>query len=150
MATIFLRKTLSGFVPSDEAGREVSKNFRAGDIYRADVKKPRSYRHHCLAMALLNLTYENLPELYEGRWASFNDFRYGVAIEAGHCLEVVTPSGEIFKQARSISYDELDEAEFSEVMPKFMGVCAQILAMENDYLAEEVARYAHDKYGMRP
>ena len=147
---IFLKKTLSGFVPSDEAGREATKSYRLGDIYRADIKKPRSYRHHCLCMALLNLTYENLPEAYQGRWKSFNDFRYGVAIEAGHALEVVTPSGEIYKQARSISYDELDEAEFSEVMPKFMDVCALLLGMENEFLAEEVARYAHDKYGMRP
>jgi hypothetical protein len=147
MAKILLKRTLTGFSPADEASLEITRRYKVGEIYRADVVKPRSGPHHRLCLALLSMTYHNLPLKYEQRWKSFDEFRYGVAIDAGHCIELVTPSGEIFKQARSINYDSLDEEEFSAVMPRLMTVCADILGMETPDLAGEVSRYADQSYG---
>lgn len=148
MARLYLRKTLTGsFIAADEPSAELAKKFAAGGIFRADIRKPRSLAHHRLCMALLSLTWENLPEQYEGRWHSFDDFRYGVAVEAGHCVELVTPSGEVFKRARSISFDELDEAEFSAVMPRLMSVCCGLLRVSAPELEAELSRYAGERYG---
>jgi len=149
MAKLYLKRTLAGFAAADEAAVELMRKFKVGGVYRADVVKPRSYQHHKLAMALMSLTYENLPDEYVHRWKSFNEFRYGVAVDAGHCIEIVSPNGELFKQARSISYDELDEVEFGEVMPRLMTVCAHLLHdMDLNELEAEVSRYADEHYGV--
>jgi hypothetical protein len=148
MARMFLKRTLSGFVPADEASLEVCKKFKQGEAYRADVVKPRSYNHHKLCLALLNLTYDNLPEKFARSFASFDQFRYAVAEEAGHIESYVNLQGEIKTKPRSISYDEIpDDVEFGRVMAAMMTVCARILDVTEPMLAIEVSRYADAHYG---
>jgi hypothetical protein len=148
MARIFLKKTLTGFAPADGASEILHHKYKLHEVYRADIVKPRSYHHHKLCMALLSLTYENLPEKYAKCYASFDQFRYAVAEEAGHAESYVSLHGEIKTRARSISYDEIpDDVEFGQVMAAMMTVCARILEMEAPLLADEVARYADAHYG---
>src|SRR5690242_7535611 len=101
MARIYLKRTLMGFLPADEASLELCRKFKQGEVYRADMVKPRSYQHHKLCFALLNLTYENLPEKYARSYASFDQFRYAVAEEAGHVESYVSLDGEIKTLPRS-------------------------------------------------
>lgn len=148
MARIYLKRTLTGFVPADEPSAEACKKFKQGHAYRADVVKPRNYKHHKLCMALLNLTYENLPEKYAQSYASFDQFRYAVALESGHSEAFVTLEGQILTVPRSISYDEIpDDAEFGVVMAAMMTVCAKILDISQPELAAEVSKYADEHYG---
>src|SRR3982750_3183039 len=90
MARIYLKRTLTGFVPADEASAAHCKRFKQGHAYRADVVKPRNYKHHKQCMALLNLTFENLPEKYAQTYPTFDMFRYAVALESGHAEAFVT------------------------------------------------------------
>lgn len=144
MARLYLKRTLNGFVPADEAALEISGKYKLGDVYRAEITKPRSYRHHCLCMALLNLTYNN-----QEQYANFEMFRKAVAIEAGHVEELIGLDGAIYLQARSLNYDTLDEVEFTKVMAEMMAVCAKILdGIGVDELAGEVSRYASARYGV--
>lgn len=148
MARMFLKRTLSGFVAADEASMELCRKFKQGEVYRADVVKPRSYQHHKLCLALLNLTYDNLPEKYVRSYASFDQFRYAVAEEAGHCESYVSLQGEIKTMPKSISYDAIpDDIEFGRVMAAMMTVCARILDISEPMLAIEVSRYADAHYG---
>lgn len=148
MARLYLKRTLSGFEPSDAPSRETWKKFKLGDTYRSDVVKPRNYRFHCLCFALLNLTFENQEQFSP---EEFNLFRKMVAIEAGHYEEVTSRDGEIWKQAKSLSYDELDDVEFEALFPKMMNVCASILHdMDVGELKLEVEKYATEQYGWNP
>jgi hypothetical protein len=143
VADIYLKRTLTGFVPADEASQEVTRKYKVGDVYRAKVVKPRSYLHHKLCMALLNLTFEN-----QDRYDNFDTFRYGVAVDAGHCEDIIAPSGEVFRMPKSISYDALDEVEFTQVMASMMTVCANLLGgMELRELEAQVGIYADNHYG---
>lgn len=145
MARLYLRRTITGFEPADAASRETWKRFKLGQAYRSDVVKPRNYRFHCLCFALLNLTFENQEQYHPDQ---FNIFRKAVAIEAGHFDEITTRDGEVIPQARSLSYDELDDIEFERLFPKMMDVCARILHNMNvKDLEAEVARYATEHYG---
>ena len=149
MARIFLKKTLAGFIPADEPSTEAARKYKIGETYRADVVKPRSYKEHCLCMALLSLTYENLPERYEHQWPTFKAFRRAVAEAAGHVEEYVTLDGEIRRNGLSLSYDSIpDNVDFGKVMADMMAVCAMILDTEVPELAAEVSRYASDRYGI--
>lgn len=148
MASLFLKKTLTGFAPNDEPSVEVWKRYKLGEVYRAGIVKPRSYQHHKLAMALLSLTYGNLPEQYESRWPTFQAFRRAIAEAAGHVDEYVTVDGEVRTVGRSLSYDSIpDDVEFGRVIADMMAICATILDISEPELAAEVSRYASEKYG---
>lgn len=147
---IYLRKTLSGFEPADDASREAARKYKAGEVYRADVVKPRSYQHHKLCMALISLTYENLPDKYRERWPTPKAFRRALAEAIHHVEEFVTVDGEVQRIPLSLSYDDIpDDVEFGQVFAAMMGVCAHLLGIENLHeLEAEVARYASSHYGM--
>ena len=130
-------------MPADDSSQEAFRKFKLAEVFRADIVKPRSYQHHKLAFALLNMTYEN-----QDKYTSFEHFRKAVAIAAGHVDELITLEGEVLLQPKSISYSALDEVEFSKVMAEMMRVCAGILGdMDLDELADEVDRYAANHYG---
>ena len=139
MARLYLRRTLTGFSPADEPSSDIARKYKVGEIYRADIVKPRSYAHHKLCMALLTLTYQN-----QERYGNFDDFRKAVAMAAGHSREYVGIDGEIWREAGSLSYDALDEVEFTRVMASMMTICAQILDVTEPELAREVSRYADE------
>lgn len=148
MARVYLRRTSDGFVPADQPSLDLTRRYKIGDVYRADVVKPRSYKFHKLCMALLNLTFEQLPERYAFTFPTFDTFRYAVAKEAGHCEAFIDLQGEIVTIPKSISYDAIpDDVEFGKVMASMMTVCANILHVENSVLEAEVARYADQHYG---
>lgn len=142
MARLYLKKTLTGFAPADEETRELGRKYKLGEVYRADVVKPRSYQHHKLCMALLNLTYLN-----QEQYSTFEQFRKAVAMEAGHCEELHTLHGEVLKLPKSISYDALDEVEFTAVFGAMMTVCCSILGVTAPILEAEVSKYADQNYG---
>lgn len=142
MARLYLKRTLSGFVPADEPSAELARKYKTGEVYRADVVKPRSYQHHKLCMALLTLTYQN-----QERYTNFDMFRKAVALEAGHVNEIIKLDGEVVLEPGSLSYDALDEVEFTRVMGAMMTICARILDVSEPELAGDVSRYADEHYG---
>lgn len=148
MARIYLKRTLSGLVPADEPSMALLRKYKVGEVYRADIVKPRSYQHHKQIMALLTLTYENLPEKYAKSYPEFDMFRYAVALEAGHAEAFVTLQGEITSVPKSISFSAVpDDVEFGRIAAKMMTVCANILQTPEPELAIEVGRYADAHFG---
>lgn len=145
MAKGFVKKTLTGWIPADENAEAIHKRHKLGQIYRADIVQPRSYRHHCLFMALLELTFQN-QEKYTDDWA----FRTAVALEAGHVKQFVNLDGELCFVPLRYSYDDIpDEQDFTKEFGKAMAVCQRILGdLGIDELEAEVSRYAFQHYGL--
>lgn len=145
MAKLYLKRTLGGsFIAADESSLEIARRFRADTILRADIVKPRSYRHHCQFLALLDLTFQN-----QDKYTDFKMFRRAVALAAGHVEQVITLDGECQLVPLSYSYDELpDEIEFTEKFAAAMTVCAHLMHdMGIPELEAEVSRYADERYG---
>lgn len=148
MTRLYLKRTLAGLVPADEPSTALLRKYKVGGVYRADLVKPRSYQHHKLIMALLNLTYEHLPEKYARSFPTFNKFRYAVAEESGYVESYVNLQGEIKTLPGSLSYDAIpDDVEFGKVASGMMTVCARILEVSQPELAIEVSKYADEHYG---
>jgi hypothetical protein len=140
----FIRKTLTGWVPADDQAQAIHKREKVGQVYRADIVQPRNYRHHCMFMALLDLTFQN-----QSKWTDDWAFRSAVALEAGHVRQFVTLDGEMHFVPLRYSYDDIpDEQDFTVAFGKAMSVCAGILKMQDlDELEAEVSRYADEHYG---
>lgn len=143
MAKVFLKKTLRGFIPADQASEEALKRFKVNEVAKAEVVKPRSYQHHKLAFALLNLTFAN-----QERYAGFEHFRKAVALAAGHVEELITTQGEIIMIPGSLSYDALDQIEFEKVFASMMRVCADefLGGVDQSVLRAEVEQYAAEHF----
>lgn len=135
---IHLTRTLSGLVPADEEAKQIMRRWKIGETLKCAVRKPRCYTNHKRYFALLNLTFEN-----QEKYRNFEHFRKAVQIAAGHVDELITLDGELLLMPKSISYDALDELEFSKVFAETMAVCAGILGdLDLGELQAEVARYA--------
>lgn len=147
MGELFLTRTLRGFEPADAPAAEYHKALKIGQVVRATVRIPRSGPHHRLIFALLQLTHQNLPEKYADLWRSFDQFRKAIALEAGHVEIIKRRDGEIVQVPGSLSFDALDEREFTKVAGAMMSICAAILDIGEPELAAEVSRYSDASYG---
>lgn len=149
MARLHLQKTLNGFVPADEESRELARKFKTGEVYRAEIVKPRNYKSLKLFHALVSLTYSNLPERYHQLWPTPRHFRRMLADAVGHVEEFTTQDGERKFVPLSVSYEDIpDEATFTVIFGQMMAVCQHLLGIENlSELEGEVSRYAADHYG---
>jgi hypothetical protein len=147
MATLFIRKTARGFDIADDESRDLWAKYKTGEIYRADVVRPRSYQHHKFSMALLRQTWLNLPERLE--WPTFDAFRLSIADAAGQVIEYTALDGTVKTMPRSLSYDSIpDDVEFGKVAAAMLSVCARLLDLEDSELAAEVSKYADSSYGV--
>lgn len=148
MARVFLKRTLTGFVPADETSLELTRKYKVGGVYRADVVRPRSYEHHKMIFSMLSLTYKNLPERLSAQYPSFDSFRYALAKASGHIVRYIDLDGVACEEAGSLSYDAIpDDVEFGQIAAAMMTICAQILDVTEPELAGEVSRYADEHYG---
>ena len=110
MAKINLRKTISGFEPDQDYDKKLVSKLKIGEIYQAEIKKPRNILFHRKFFALLNLGFDN-----QDRYDVFEHFRKEVTMRCGHYDEHVTVTGQIFYFPKSISFASIDEIEFQKL-----------------------------------
>lgn len=117
---------VAAFVPAFACDRAVlrARKIATGSEIRATLSKPRNPRFHRLGHALAAFVAEHIPE-FEG---NAHDALKRMQRESGVCCEPLEidlgPLGKVaVNQARSIAFDEMDEAEFSAL---FSGVCDYI------------------------
>lgn len=123
MASVLLRKTLAGKLePVDEAGRDVLARVAAGNIVRAEIKRPRSLGHHRKFFALLGLIYEN-----QTRYRSPEALLDAIKIYIGHA-DVLNIRGKEVHIPKSISFSSMDQTAFEAFWDRVVGVvCTEII-----------------------
>jgi len=142
MADILQRRTLTGWVPEGAESEAAWRKQKLGEVYRGKFTKPRNYKHHCLFLCLLEMTFDNQEAYTDDR-----SFRRAVADAAGWVEEYMTLDGEVKRVAKAYSYEELpDEDDFTKEFGKAMAVCASILRMTAPDLEAEVDRYAIENH----
>lgn len=138
MAELYLKRTLSGFSPADEASSDAMKSYKIGETYRADVVKPRNLKNHRRWWALCNLIYQNTEQ-----YKSVDQVHDHLKILAGHCTQIVSKStGEVYLVADSIAFGRLDEAQFQEVFGRAVNAVVEHIlpGIEVDSVSLEIER----------
>lgn len=104
-----------GLVPATDADRDKSLHMKRGEVYEVTVKVKRNYRFHCKYFALVNTAWEYLTDAVREHYVNVDNFRHDLEMCCGCCEKVWSISRQEFiEQHRSISFDSMDEAEFSE------------------------------------
>lgn len=102
------------FVAAGAQEREVlrKRKLHIGDVYRAEIRKPRNPKHHRLVMATVAFLVDNC-ELFDTVDQALTAIKVGM----GYCDPIihVLPNGKTQTAyvVRSISFDSMDEDEFA-------------------------------------
>lgn len=131
MKEIVLTKVAGGVLaPIDPQAAEFIAKMKTGAAVRATVKQQRNPRFHRKFMALLNLAFDHwepVEATYKGQVVgkNFDQFRRDITILSGHYEMAVNLKGETRLTAKSISFANMSEDEFSDL---YNSACNVILA----------------------
>lgn len=114
---------------------DLKKRLKVGQSYVADVKVARNVGFHRKYWALLNAAWSLLPERTSNGFRSLEGFRSYVIVAAGFYELYFNPRLKEFVEVpRSISFEKMDEVEFSELYDRSKDVIWSILGR---YVSEE-------------
>lgn len=94
--------------------------FKNGDMYEIDIKLKRNGSFHKKVFAFTNHCFQywcanNTEVEFQCEKAQFDYFRKSLLIKAGYYDYVVDINGSTMVQARSMSYDSMEQEEFEQV-----------------------------------
>lgn len=117
MATVVLTKDdagkIAGLTETDQRAyarfRRMLSELRVGATATLKFWVPRSPKFHRLHFAMLKALFDA-----QEQFADPDELRAWLQVGAGHCEFVPGPKGRMVALPKSISYERLDDAEFSE------------------------------------
>lgn len=131
-------KTINGLLkPAFDEDKEKFSQFPKDGYFEIKYTKRRNIRFHRKFFALLKIAYENQSD-----YRLMEDLRRDLIITSGHYEEVVNAiTGEVYKIAKSISFNSMDETEFSLIYEDVKNVIIQWLGVSNEDLETELQQY---------
>ncbi len=108
---------MQGLKPLYDEDFDEKKKLKIGEVYTAEVKKARNIQFHRKYFALINCAWEYQNEKVVNHFNNSVDaFRKTVEIAAGWYEPIYLISKKEWSQApKSIAFDKMDEAEFTEL-----------------------------------
>jgi len=132
---IYVRNDMFGLTPLYPSDYDNKKKLPYGWEGVVDVKIERNYKFHKKYFALLNMAFHN-----QEKYDNFEFFRGLVIVEAGYYTETVATWG-VYRQAKSISFDNMDELEFKELYKKTLDVISKFLRIPEDDIIKMIINF---------
>jgi len=134
---ITLIKTLSGvFKPAYDSDYENAKKIALNEPFVFKYSKPRNYKFHKKFFALVNMLYQN-----QEQYNNLEYLRKDLIIESGFYEIRYGIHGEEIKEAKSISFSNMDEIEFSELYNRVVDTIVRCFNFDRDDIIENVTQY---------
>lgn len=124
MATVIMAKHFQSLRPIDEAGEEVLRHLKTGDLVKVDVKRPRNVKFFRMFWVMMTLVHRNLSDELADEYPTVETLVAAFKISTGHRDVVALPTGQKVYIPKSISWAKMTEDEFSQ----FYDRCADIIA----------------------
>jgi hypothetical protein len=135
---ILVVRTINNLLkPAFDEDLEHFKKLPKDGYFEIKYTKKRNVRFHRKFFALLKIAFENQSD-----YRLMEDLRRDLTITSGHYEEVVNKiTGEVYKKAKSISFSNMDEAEFNEIYNDVKEVVVKWLGIDNEQLTDELEQY---------
>lgn len=118
-----LLNTPLGLKPLYDEDLDEKKKLKLGEVYQADIRLVRNLQFHKKAFALLNLSWQYLPERTQNGFRSIDGFRSYITVAAGYYEVYFNPRLRDFVEVpRSWAFDSMDNAEFTTFYEKIKDV----------------------------
>jgi hypothetical protein len=136
-------KTDSGSIPAYESDYENYKKIKFGEIFEAEIRKPRNLKFHRKFMGLIKLTFENIPNDLLLKYPTFDDLRYEITILSGYFDWHYPLSGNKYKIAKSINFQSMDNVEFEKLYNSAINVIIEkfIIGADKELIREEIINF---------
>ena len=129
---ISLVKDYVSLKPADSQAEEALGQFKRGEIILVEIVKSRNPAHHRKYFALLKVTFDN-QDVYK----SFDELKAVCLCEIGYCQTFVDKDGTVIKSPKSISFETLDQLEFSDIYERSLDWMANLLGTDPETLERE-------------
>ena len=117
-----------------------------GKVVRAKIVVPRNPKLHRKFFALIRAAWDCLTEEQRTNLRSTESFREQLLITSGFTTPIYDVNGNIFQEkARSISFANMDEAEFNDVYNRVLDTILTILTMNG--ISEQQFNIILQNYG---
>lgn len=135
---ILVVKTINGLLkPAFEEDLDKFKKLPKDSYFEIKYTAKRNIRFHRKFFALIKLAYENQSD-----YRISDDMRRDLIITAGHYDEVINKiTGEVYKIAKSLQFNKMDEMEFSQVYEDVKEVICKWIGIDNKTVDQEIQQY---------
>lgn len=152
MTELALMKGSNGvLLPVTDEDSEYLKKLRAGQVIRGEFRQMRNPRFHRKFFALLQIGFDAWePPEQEFRGLpvqkNFERFRKDCVIAAGFYEPVANLKGEVRAEAKSVSFSNMEDAEFEKVYSAVADVILQRVL--RNYTRADLDRVVEQIVGM--
>lgn len=108
--TVFMRRVLGSLKPFDIVGMEALERIPLSETVRCEITRPRNLKHLRKFFALLNAIYP-----HQKVYPTMKVFRAAVEVALGFGESHKLPGGRTIIVAASISFANMDQAEFDQL-----------------------------------
>lgn len=133
---ILLVRTLSGFKPAYDSDFELSKKIKLNEIYQYEFKQPRNLKFHRKFFALINMIFQN-----QEQYTNIEHLRKDLIIESGNYDLRHDLLGVEIREAKSISFAQMDEIQFSELYNSVVDVIVKYFNFDKQDIIDNVSQY---------
>ena len=133
---ITLIKTLSGFKACYDSDSEKAKKIPLNEPFVITYTKKRNIKFHRKFFALINLVYQN-----QERYNSIEHLRKDLTIASGFYDLRYGLHGEEIIEAKSISFSNMSEDEFSELYSAFVDTIIKYFEFTKNDISENIEMF---------
>lgn len=123
-------------VPMYDSDYDSFRKVKRNTELLIEVKQQRNPMHHRKFFALINMVFDN-QEIF----TDIEQLRKELTIEAGFYNEYTTFTGEIKREAKSISFSSMDQIEFNELYSKFCDAVIRVMNWSSQDIEENLESY---------
>ena len=136
MKITLIKQLNNSFKLAYNSDYETAKKIALNEPVEFEFTKKRNLKFHKKFFSLLNLVFEN-QELY----INIEHLRKDLTISAGYYILRYNFEGVEITEAKSISFANMDEIEFSEFYNRVIDVVVKWLGIEKQDIIENIQQY---------
>ncbi len=99
--------------PTQPDGEDIVRSLSGDAEIMVDVKQRRNVQQHKLAMAMITLVWQNIPENISHLWPTKDHFRKMLLEATGYVDEYRDIAGNVKVVPKSMAFDKMPQEEFN-------------------------------------
>jgi len=124
-------------IPLTDFDYDIFKKIKKNKEISIEIKQERNAKFHRKFFVLLNLVFEN-----QDKTNNIDDLREDLTIASGYYREKLnTITGEVEIKPKSISFSQMDNAEFEVFYNSFLDTINRYFGMDKKELLEIIEQY---------
>lgn len=130
---INLVRTPQGLTAADDEAAKKLNRLGDGEIVEVSIKKLRSYRQMKYYRAMLQKVYDNLPEAFDGRYPSVDNFHVEMKFLTGQVKVQESVTGDRIVKVKSTSFEGMKHEDFTGYVQMFKDKVHEFFIPEFDF-----------------